>query len=209
MKLTKLEVQKRVSVSGKPIPLKDFDWCERTKTFRSDLNCLVVDFNGISDCTFNVGSSCTFRTYYGCTFNTFSNCVFNTGSDCVFNTCADCTFKTGSECVFDTARGCTFDTGSCCIFNTGSYCTFNTYYNCTFKTGTECVVVRRDTFEAIQLKEGVKTQLHMYNVKGYIEDCCLELDKDKYTEWTLPKIVSEDNMRIRDLKTLILKRYKH
>jgi len=66
--------------------------------------------------------------------------------------------------AFDTGYGCTFNTGPCCTFNTG--------YDCTFKTGGDCVVVRRDVYEVIELKEGVKIKLNGYGIKGYeiIED---------------------------------------
>ena len=69
----------------------------------------------------------------------------------VFNTNSDCTFKTDSDCTFDTSYDCTFNTG----------------YDCTFKTGFDCVVVRRDIFEVIKLKEGKKIKLNGYNIKGY------------------------------------------
>jgi hypothetical protein len=72
------------------------------------------------------------------------------------------TFKTGSDC--------TFKTGSDCTFKTGSYCTFKTGYDCTFDTGSDCVVVRRDIFEVILLKENIKTVLCPYEIKGYLEE---------------------------------------
>ena len=114
--MTKKEVQKRVLQNGKPLDLDEFEWDEKTNTFSSYEDNLVLDFANLDDCT------------------------------------------------FDTGFGCTFDTGSACTFNTGS--------DCTFKTDSDCVVVRRDIYEVIELKEGQKIKLNSYKIKGYkiIED---------------------------------------
>jgi hypothetical protein len=52
--MNKKEVQKRVLKNGKPIPLNKFSWYEKTKTFISKECYLVIDFAGISGCTFTV-----------------------------------------------------------------------------------------------------------------------------------------------------------
>jgi len=134
--MTKKEVQKRILRHGKKIALTEFSWDEKTNTFSSELNDLVIDFKFMNDCTFKTG-------YY-------------------------CTFKTGYSCTFKTGSCCTFDTGSCCTFDTGSDCTFDTGSSCTFKTGQFCVVIRRDKFQIIKLKENFSYQLCPYNIPGYI-----------------------------------------
>ena len=88
---SKKEIQQRVFKNGKPLDLDKFEWDEKTNTFSSSEDYLVLGFNGVSGCTFNTGSHCTFKTEFDCTFNTGSYCTFNTGSDC--------TFKTGENCV--------------------------------------------------------------------------------------------------------------
>lgn len=207
MKLTKQEVQKRVLYEGTKIKMKYFTWKENTNTFYSELNGLVFEFETINNCTFKTGSDCTFKTGSRCTFDTGSDCVFDTGSDCVFNTGSDCIFNTYSDCIFNTGSNCIFNTRSYCIFNTrsyctfdtGSYCTFNTGSNCTFNTGSDCVIVRRDTFDVIKLKERVKTQLLPHNMKGYLEDGHLNgdtgLGKHIIVDNILSKIIShKDNI---------------
>lgn len=47
-----------------------------------------------------------------------------------------------------------------CTFDTGSYCTFKTGYN--------CVIVRRDMFEVVILKDGGKIQTCPYQIKGHL-----------------------------------------
>ena len=116
---SKKEIQQRVFKNGKPLDLDKFEWDEKTNTFSSSEDYLVLGFNGVSGCTFNTGSHCTFKTEFDCTFNT------------------------------------------------GSYCTFNTGSDCTFKTGENCVVVRKDTYEVIELKSGQKIKLKEYSIKGY------------------------------------------
>ena len=64
--MTKKEVQQRVLQNGKPLPLDKFEWDEKTKTFSSDENHLVLDFGDINNCTFNTGSDCTFKTGEHC-----------------------------------------------------------------------------------------------------------------------------------------------
>jgi hypothetical protein len=89
--MNKQEVSKRVLKGGKPLSLDLFSWDEKTNTFSGNEYGLIIDFNGISDCTFNTGC--------GCTFNTGNDCTFKTGSNCTFNTGYGCTFKVGKECV--------------------------------------------------------------------------------------------------------------
>jgi len=151
--MDKKQVQQRVLKDGKPLSLDLFTWDEGTKTFSSKMNGLVLDFKGISYCTFNAGSYCTFYTGY--------NCTFKTGYDCTFDTGSDCTFKTGYDCTFDTGYDCTFDTWSDCTFKTG--------YDCTFTCKKQCVVIRRDVYEIIEVSEGVTIKLNGYGIKGYEE----------------------------------------
>ena len=136
-------------------------------TFKTSSDCT---FKTSSDCTFDTGSYCTFKTSYNCTFGTSFNCTFKTDYDCTFKTDSYCIFNTSYDCTFDTGSYCTFDTGSYCTFNTSSDCIFNTSSDCTFKTGSECVVVRRDIFEVILLKENIQTKLCPYKIKGYLEE---------------------------------------
>ena len=89
--MTKKEVQQRVLQNGKPLSLDKFEWDEKTKTFSSDEDGLVLDFAGISNCTFVTG--------WNCKFDTGRYCKFDTEDGCTFNTRDGCTFKTGSECV--------------------------------------------------------------------------------------------------------------
>ncbi len=165
--MNKKQVQKRVTQGGEPLDLDSFEWDEDANVFSTTESNLVLDFSDIncvtfttgSDCTFTTGSDCTFKTDSGCTFKTDSGCTFNTGPWCTFDTSSDCVFTTGPRCTFNTGSGCTFDTSYNCVFTTGS--------GCTFDTGKECVVVRRDMYEVIELKEGVEIKLNDYCIKGY------------------------------------------
>jgi len=136
--MNKREVQKRISQYGKKLALSKFSWDEKTKTFSSEENDLVIDFEDQNYCTFKTGSYCTFKTGSYCTFKTSSYCTFDTGSNCTFDTSPNCTFDTDSYCTFGTGYGCTFGTGSDCTFDTGSDCTFDTDSYCAFNTGSDC-----------------------------------------------------------------------
>jgi len=82
--MNKKEVQKRVLQNGKPLALKKFSWCEKTKTFSVKEDYLIIDFAGIGDCTFTTGGGCTFTTGGGCTFTTGWDCTFKTGGGCTW-----------------------------------------------------------------------------------------------------------------------------
>ena len=164
-----------VTQNGKKLSEDLYNWDEETRTFSTNEEDLVLDFNEYDDVTFDTGPHCTFKTGSNCVFNTISCCTFKTGPGCTFKTGSHCTFKTGpgctfdtgSSCIFDTGPGCTFDTGSSCIFDTGPGCTFDTGSRCTFDTGSSSVIIRRDEFEVITLEEGGHIKLNEFRVKGY------------------------------------------
>ena len=63
----------------------------------------------------------------------------------------------------------TNESGLVLDFRNEDNCTFKTGSSCTFNTGFECVVVRRDIYEVIELKEGVKIKLKGLCIKGFTE----------------------------------------
>jgi len=97
--MNKQEVQQRVLKDGKPLPLDQFTWDEKTFTFSSDIHGLVLDFTNMSGVTFKTGWYCTFKTGSYCTFTTGSYCTFKTSSDCTFTTGWKCTFTTGIKSI--------------------------------------------------------------------------------------------------------------
>jgi hypothetical protein len=62
--MNKKQVQQRVLQDGKPLPLDKFEWDEKTNTFSSNEDDLVLYFKEIDYCTFKTRSYCTFET--GC-----------------------------------------------------------------------------------------------------------------------------------------------
>lgn len=104
--MNKKQVQQRVLQDGNPLPLDKFEWDEKTNTFSSNEDNLVLDFKEIDNCTFKTWSDCTFDTGFNCTFDTGSDCTFDTGCDCTFDTGCDCIFKTRSDCTFKTEEEC-------------------------------------------------------------------------------------------------------
>jgi hypothetical protein len=50
--LRKKEVQQLVTLNGAMLPLNEFHWDRRTKTFYTELPNLVISFDDIDDCTF-------------------------------------------------------------------------------------------------------------------------------------------------------------
>ena len=132
-----------VTQNGKTLETSKYTWDEKTKTFSTLENNLVLDFSG----------------YEGATFNTGSDCTFHTGSDCTFHTDSDCTFNTGSSCIFKTGSSCTFKTGYNCTFNTGSSCTFNTSEN--------CFITRFDVKGFTEIPTNKTIKLNGFEIPGY------------------------------------------
>ena len=106
--MDKIEVQKRVLLWGKPLLLKLFDWDEKTKTFISNMDRLVIDFRQVDDCTFHLAKNCTLICG--------SNCNIESGNMCVFDVGEKCKFKTKGFCIFVIWLNCTFEKiGEGCI----------------------------------------------------------------------------------------------
>jgi len=156
-----------VTQNGEELAESKYKWDEKTLTFSSAENNLVLDFSGINGATFKTGNKCTVKAGAYCEFNTRDNCTFDTGWGCTFDTGSDCTFNTESNCTFKTENNCVFKTGRNCTFNTRSDCTFDISNNCIFKTGQNCVIVRRDIFEVIQPEADVAIKLNGENEKGF------------------------------------------
>ena len=93
------------------------------------------------------------------------------------------TLENGLVLDFGTGSGCTFKTSFNCTFNTRSYCTFKTGSNCTFDTGSDCVIVRRDTYQIIEISDESIT-LCPHAVRGYIKN-------GVYSETGKPSIIAD------------------
>ena len=140
------------SVTKNGIPLSEdlYDWNEKTRTFSTSENDLVLDFSGSNNVTFKTSSKCTFTTGSNCTFTTGWGCTFKTGDKCTFTTDTNCTFKTSSDCTFNTGDNCTFKTSDDCTFNIHGE-------NGKFDVGKSCIgILRPDNKNPtiIILKEG-------------------------------------------------------
>jgi len=72
-----------VTQNGKKLSKTEYSWDEKTLTFSTKENNLVLYFSDVSGVTFNTGWGCTFKTGSHCTFTTYSNCTFTTGDKCV------------------------------------------------------------------------------------------------------------------------------
>jgi hypothetical protein len=165
-----------VTIKGKVLDPGFYNWDEKTKTFSSDVDGLVLDFTDIDGVTFNTGSFCTFITGSRCTFKTSSNCTFDTGNYCTFKTSSNCTFDTGHYCPFNTGSDCTFKTGYSCTFKTGSDCTFKTGSSCIFEVGDNCSLIRYDVKGVTEIPTGKKIKLNGHGIAGIEEKKEIEIE---------------------------------
>jgi len=141
---------------GKTLNQSEYTIDLKNKTFATEEDDLVLDFNGCFGWTFKTGSHCTFKTDSASTFTTGDYCIFNTyGANCTFKTGLRCTFTTGNDCTFNTGDHCTFDTKWDCTFTTGVCCTFSVYFisRQTFKSGSSGVIIDRNDHKHYLLNE--------------------------------------------------------
>lgn len=92
-----MTVNFKVMQNGRPCSY--YIWDDRTRTFMTQENNLVIDFCNIHNVTFKTGSDCKITTGHGCTFKTGHTCEFDTGDSCTFIVGSSCTFKVGAKCV--------------------------------------------------------------------------------------------------------------
>ena len=65
----------KITQLGKALDKEKYVIDEKSKSFSTTEDNLVLDFSDEYGWVFKTGSDCTFDTGYGCTFNTGSNCV--------------------------------------------------------------------------------------------------------------------------------------
>ena len=97
--MNKEEIQQRVLRNGRPIELDLFSWDEKTLTFATGKDGLVMDFSGLPGLTINCGSNNTITCWYNNTIRCWShntiNCVYNNTINCE----SDNTITCGRRCV--------------------------------------------------------------------------------------------------------------
>ena len=99
-----------------------------------------------------------------------------------------------NDVTFNAGYGCTIRSWSNCNFKTSASCVFDTGFSCSFDSGNDSIVVRRDTSEVIELKEGEEIKTCGYLVRGY--------DVINSEPKTLMKIDDGENITIAKLKEL-------
>jgi hypothetical protein len=87
-----------VTKNGIPLDPSLYNWDEKTITFSTEEDGLVLDFADVYGATFKTGNSCTFKTGSSCIFKTSYGCTFNTGFNCAFHTGSECIFEVGENC---------------------------------------------------------------------------------------------------------------
>jgi len=209
--MTKKEVQQRVLQNGKPLDLDKFSWNEKTKTFSSSEDYLVLDFREINNCIIEVGSCCTVDNYIGigCTISAGHNSVIQTGTACNIKTGSfsniqvrfGCKVSSGNNCTIHIISDCIVNTKSYCVIRAGYDCTINTSHdciiraraNCKIKSGSNCVVVRSDIHEVIKPEEDRKIKLN-----GIVEEGFTYLNEKK--EMTVAEISKKLGYDIKIIK---------
>jgi len=158
-----------VSKGGVPLGKEFYTWNERRRTFRSNVDGLVLDFSAVHDCIIIV--------HCGCTIIVGDRCVINVGHCGSIRTGDGCYIVVGDGCNIVAGDGCDIKTSSLCSINMGysgtcyadNRCQINAHHNSVIKTGGRCVVVREDIFETIILKDASHIKLDSRGVPGYEE----------------------------------------
>jgi hypothetical protein len=176
VKMTKEEVQKRVSHFGKPFDTFEWDGEKFVAVYLTNaIGNLVIDFCCIEGVSFEVGSGCALVASSNSKFEagsdssiiTGGNCSFKLDSKCSVIATDNCIFETGDGCIINVRDNCTFvKLGNNCMVNAGSHCKFdNVGSNCFIKTKDECEVSFASS-SILKIGENCKVRVH--------HDCTLE-----------------------------------
>jgi len=160
--ITKEEIQRRVLKNGKPLELDKFTWCEKTNTFSTTEDGLVLDFSDLSNCFIYIRNHNTIIAGYSNTITAgYSNTI--TAGDSNTITARDLNTITAESSNTITAESS----------NTIAARDLNTIKaesSDTITASNNCVYIRTDIFEVIMLEKGKKYQIAPYKIKGYLKD---------------------------------------
>lgn len=146
-KITKQAIQEKVSAYGSPIDLNDFNWCDKTRVFSSELNTLNIDFSLLDHVTAIISDNC--QIYVG------SNCTVLAGKNNEINAHHFCTVTTGSHCIVKVS--------GCCFVATGSFCKISSSFSAHIVSGDNCDISAEDLSSV--------TAFHDCKIK--LEDNCI------------------------------------
>jgi hypothetical protein len=170
--MNKKEVQSRVLRNGKPLALSKFTWCEKTSTFSSDEDCLVIDFSYLK-VTVTTGSNSTVKTGWDGTVTTGSYSTVTTSGHSTVTTGSNSTITTGSNGTVTTGSHSTVTTSGRGTVTTGWASTITTGSNSTVTTGWDSAVssITNGKMNVIISKEGqaIQTPPHL-TIDGFIVD---------------------------------------
>jgi hypothetical protein len=126
-----------VSQNGQPLPKSKYNWDEKTKTFITEENNVVVDFGGDDRVMVTTGHSSTVTTGSYSTVTTGDYSTVKTGHYSTVTTGDYSTVKTGSSSTVKTGDCSTVKTGHYSTVTTGSYSTVTTGDSSTVTTDGE------------------------------------------------------------------------
>ena len=169
--MNKKEVQKRVLQNGKPLALSKFSWDEKTNTFSSNEDNLVIDFYDKS-VTVTTGYRSTITTGYDSTVTTGYDSTIKTGNCSTITTGYRSTITTGYRSTVTTDYDSTVTTGYDSTVTTGYDSTVTTGAWSTVTTGKNCAVVIFNSNLPVQMVIGNNDAIQTapYNIKGYLKD---------------------------------------
>ena len=166
--MNKLEIQKRVLQNGKPLDLTKFEWDEKTRTFSSYEDNLVLDFLLIDGSTINAGS-----------YSTINAGIYST-------------ITAGGESTINAVGGSTINAGSYSTITAGEGSTINAVGDSTITArGSDIVIVNRNIFEVILPKLDDIIQICPYNISGHLVNGLKDGIPHIIADGILSKVVSQ------------------
>jgi len=94
--MNKEEIQKRVLHNGEPLAPQKFNFCEKTNTFSSDADDLVIDFEEIDYMNVKVaGRDSIIKAGFRANIKAWNNANIEAGDDATIKVGWDATIKAG------------------------------------------------------------------------------------------------------------------
>jgi hypothetical protein len=150
--MEKTDIQKfALSPKGEYLPLEDFNWCEKTRTFSANVNNVNLNLSEIDFCNVKTGSDSTVTTGCYSTVTTGHSSTVKTGDSSTVTTGCYSTVKTGDSSTITTGYSSTVTTMDFSTVKTGSDSTVTTGWDSTVtaghsstvKTGSDSTVTTR------------------------------------------------------------------
>ena len=178
--MNKEEIQKRVLHNGEPLAPQKFNFCEKTNTFSSDADDLVIDFEEIDYMNVKVaGRDSIIKAGFRANIKAWNNANIEAGDDATIKVGWDATIKAGWGANIDALNNATIKVGDNANIKAGFNATIKAGGSANIEVnrdstikcdGHDIAIINRNVFEAIAANKGDIIQICPCNIPGHLRN---------------------------------------